>query len=91
MDGQTIVGFHEKPEKEAGFISGGFFVMDKRIGNYLEDDRTSLEQKPLEQLARERQLKAYCHDGFWQCMDTFREQELLNKIWQTGKAPWKIW
>jgi glucose-1-phosphate cytidylyltransferase len=85
------VGFHEKPEKEAGFISGGFFVMNRGIGEYLEDDRTVLELKPLERLVQERRLKAYCHDGFWQCMDTFREQELLNKMWQAGKAPWKIW
>jgi len=91
MDGQTITGFHEKPEKEAGFVSGGFFVFNKRIGDYLEDDCTALEQRPLERLTQERQLKAYCHDGFWQCMDTFREQELLNKMWNTGKAPWKVW
>ncbi len=91
MDGQTITAFHEKPEKEAGFVSGGFFVMNRRIGDYLEDDRTPLEQRPLERLTQERQLKAYLHDGFWQCMDTFREQELLNKIWNTGKAPWKVW
>jgi glucose-1-phosphate cytidylyltransferase len=91
MDRETIVGFHEKPEKEAGFISGGFFVMDRRIGDYIEGDRTVLELKPLEQLVQERKLKAYCHDGFWQCMDTFREQELLNKMWQADKAPWKIW
>jgi glucose-1-phosphate cytidylyltransferase len=50
-----------------------------------------LEKKPMEQLAREQQLKAYCHGGFWQCMDTYREQELLNKTWQAGKAPWKVW
>jgi glucose-1-phosphate cytidylyltransferase len=91
MDGQTITAFHEKPEKEAGFISGGFFVFNRRIGQYLEDDRTVLEKKPLEQLTRERQLKAYCHDGFWQCMDTFREQEMLNKMWTAGNAPWKVW
>ena len=91
MDGQTITAFHEKPEKEAGFISGGFMVFNKRIGEYLEDDRTVLEQRPLERLTAERQIKAYCHDGFWQCMDTFREQELLNKMWNADKAPWKIW
>jgi glucose-1-phosphate cytidylyltransferase len=91
MDGQTITAFHEKPEKESAFISGGFFVLNKTIANYLDGDTCALEKKPMEQLARERQLKAYCHAGFWQCMDTYREQELLNKLWQTGKAPWKIW
>jgi glucose-1-phosphate cytidylyltransferase len=91
MDGQTITAFHEKPERESGFVSGGFFVLNKKIGEYLEDDRTVLELKPLERLTQERQLKAYCHDGFWQCMDTFREQEMLNKIWHSGNAPWKIW
>jgi glucose-1-phosphate cytidylyltransferase len=91
LDGQTIVAFKEKPEQESAFISGGYFVINRAIGNYLEGDSTVLEQKPLETLARERQLKAYCHNGFWQCMDTYREQELLNKIWNAGKAPWKVW
>jgi glucose-1-phosphate cytidylyltransferase len=91
IDGQTITAFHEKPEKESAFISGGFFVLNKIISNYLDGDNCVLEKKPMEQLSRERQLKSYCHNGFWQCMDTFREQELLNKLWQTGKAPWKVW
>ncbi|HEX7859192.1 MAG TPA: glucose-1-phosphate cytidylyltransferase [Verrucomicrobiae bacterium] len=91
IDGQTITSFHEKPEQEAGFISGGYFVLNKKIGDYIENDSTVLERKPLEKLAAERQLKAFTHDGFWQCMDTFREQELLNKMWQSGNAPWKVW
>ena len=62
-----------------------------RIGDYIEGDSTVLEKKPLERLTQERQLKAYCHDGFWQCMDTFREQEMLNKMWHSGNAPWKVW
>jgi glucose-1-phosphate cytidylyltransferase len=91
MDGQTVTAFKEKPEKESGFISGGYFVMNKAISKYLDDDKCVLEQKPMEQLTGEKQLKAYCHDGFWQCMDNYREQELLNKMWVSGKAPWKIW
>ena len=91
MDGQTITGFHEKPTKEKAFISGGFFVLNKRIGDYLDGDACVLEKAPLEQLAREGQLHAYQHHGFWQCMDTFREQELLNKMWNSGQAPWKVW
>ncbi len=91
MDGQTITGFHEKPAKEKAFISGGFFVLNKRVGDYLDNDACVLEKSPLEQLAREGQLRAYQHDGFWQCMDTFREQELLNRMWSSGQAPWKVW
>jgi ribonuclease HI len=91
MDGQTITAFHEKPEKEAGFISGGFFVLNKRIGEYIEGDSTVLEKKPLERLTQERQLKAYCHDGFWQCMDTLRDLRYLESLWQSGHAPWKTW
>ena len=92
MDGETITGFHEKPEDENGFISGGFFVLDKRVGDYLgEQDDCVLERQPMERLVKEGNLKAWCHDGFWQCMDTYREQELLNRMWMAGKAPWKIW
>lgn len=91
MDGQTITAFHEKPEQESAHISGGYFVLNKNISRYLDGDACILEKKPMEQLTREKQLKAYCHPGFWQCMDTYREQELLNKMWQTGQAPWKIW
>ena len=91
LDGQTITRFHEKPDRESAFISGGFFVFNKTIGNYLDGDACVLERTPMEQLTRERQLKAYCHTGFWQCMDTYREQELLSKMWQAGKAPWKVW
>ncbi len=91
VDGQTIVGFHEKPVSERAYISGGFFVLNKRIGAYLEGDACVLEGAPMERLAQEGQLKAYCHSGFWQCMDTYREQELLNKLWSAGQAPWKTW
>ncbi|MCI0539680.1 MAG: glucose-1-phosphate cytidylyltransferase [Verrucomicrobiales bacterium] len=92
MDGQTITAFREKPEKESAFISGGFFVFNRAIGQFLEDgDQCVLERKPMERLAREGQLKAYCHEGFWQCMDTYREYEALNKSWASGNAPWKLW
>jgi glucose-1-phosphate cytidylyltransferase len=91
LDGQTITAFREKPEQESAYVSGGFFVLNKAIGRYLTDDRCVLERGPLEQLTREGQLKAFCHPGFWQCMDTYREQELLNKMWNAGAAPWKVW
>jgi glucose-1-phosphate cytidylyltransferase len=91
LDDQTITGFCEKPAQENYFINGGYFVMNRKVEKYLDGDACVLEQKPMEQMARERQLKAYFHTGFWQCMDTFREQELLNKIWKGGQAPWKVW
>lgn len=91
MDGQTITAFSEKPEKQT-FVSGGFFVLNRGIAEYLEGgDACVLEKGPLERLAKGGQLKAYCHTGFWQCMDTWREQELLNRLWSSGKAPWKVW
>ena len=71
--------------------NGGFFVLNKKIGALLTGDDCVLEKQPLEQLARDGQLKAHCHRGFWQCMDTYREQELLNKLWESGQAPWKVW
>jgi glucose-1-phosphate cytidylyltransferase len=92
LDGDKIEVFHEKPEKEAGFVNGGFFVFNRAIEKYLgTEDSCVLEQKPFEKLAKEGQLRAYCHTGFWQCMDTFRESELLNKMWKNGDSPWKVW
>jgi glucose-1-phosphate cytidylyltransferase len=91
IKGDLVNAFNEKAEKQTGFINGGFFVMNKRIGNYLADDTVVLEQEPLNRLAAEGQIAAYQHAGFWQCMDTFREQQLLTSLWNSGKAPWKMW
>jgi glucose-1-phosphate cytidylyltransferase len=91
IKGDLVNAFNEKAEKQTGFINGGFFVMNKRIGNYLADDTVVLEQEPLNRLAAEGQIAAYQHTGFWQCMDTFREQQLLTSLWNSGKAPWKMW
>jgi len=91
VEGETIVGFHEKPKKEKAFINGGFFVLDRRIGKYIDGDACVLEKAPMEQLSREGELKAFCHRGFWQCMDTYREQQELAKLWDSGQAPWKVW
>ena len=91
IDGATITRFQEKPEKESGLINGGFYVMNRKIAQYLDNDECILERAPLEQLVRNGKLKAYQHDGFWQCMDTYREQQLLEGMWASGKAPWKIW
>lgn len=92
MDGQTITAFREKPAQESGYISGGYMVLDRRVAGYLEGgDSCVFERQPMERLAEAGQLKAFLHDGFWQCMDTYREQQLLEKMWLSGKAPWKVW
>ena len=91
IDGSQITAFTEKPEQQAAFINGGFFVVDKRIGDYIPDDSTVLENDPMNSLAREGKICAYQHPGFWQCMDTYREQQLLTGMWQSGNAPWKVW
>lgn len=91
LDGHTITGFSEKPGQEIGFINGGFFVLDRRVGEYLDGDACVFERAPLERLAREGQLQAHRHQGFWQCMDTHREQQLLDKLYQGGGAPWRVW
>ncbi len=91
MDGATVTAFREKPEQECAFVSGGFFVLNRQIGDYLDSDACILEREPMEKLTQEGQLKAYCHSGFWQCMDTYREQQMLEKMWLAGSAPWKTW
>jgi glucose-1-phosphate cytidylyltransferase len=91
VNGNNVTAFKEKADKQPALINGGFFVMDKSIGNYLTDDTCVLEQQPLNRLAGEGQIGAYVHDDFWQCMDTYREQQLLTNMWNSGKAPWKVW
>ncbi|OHC66069.1 MAG: glucose-1-phosphate cytidylyltransferase [Rhodocyclales bacterium GWA2_65_19] len=93
VDGRRVVEFNEKPQATAGIINGGFFVFDsKRIWDYLSGgSELVLEKEPLRQLARDGQLAAYSHKGFWQPMDTLREYNLFNQMWDSGKAPWKVW
>ncbi len=91
MDNDLVVGFQEKPENVPATINGGFFVMEPSIREVLTDDSTILEREPLETLASNRQLAAYSHKGFWQCMDTYREQQMLESMWNSGNAPWKVW
>jgi len=88
-DGQ-VKRFTEKPQEGEGWINGGFFVFEKEFLNYIKDDASILEQEPLESLAAQGQLMAYKHYGFWQCMDTLREKNYLEELWQKGKAPWKL-
>jgi len=91
MEGQQVREFSEKPQTEAGWINGGFFVFQPEIFKYLIDDDTILERLPLECLAADGELMAFNHDGFWQPMDTLRDKQMLESLWTSGKAPWKIW
>jgi glucose-1-phosphate cytidylyltransferase len=86
-----ITRFEEKPQGNTGWINGGFFVLSPVIYDYIDDDQTHWEHKPLEKLANEGNLAAYPHRGFWHCMDTVRDRVHLEDLWQTGKAPWKVW
>lgn len=91
FDGDLVADFTEKPQIGEGCINGGFLVFEPAIFNYLQEDRSSLEADALERLAADRQLAAYRHDRFWQCMDTLRDKRLLESLWQAGRAPWKVW
>jgi glucose-1-phosphate cytidylyltransferase len=87
----NISSFMEKPRGDGGWVNGGFFVCEQGIFDYIEGDSTIWEHQPLQQLASEGQLYAYKHHGFWQPMDTLRDKMQLEALWQSGKAPWKIW
>lgn len=90
-DGDTVQGFIEKPRGDGGWINGGFFVLSPEVINTISGDTTSWEAEPLSELARKGELMAYEHGGFWQAMDTLREKNLLEDLWQTGIAPWRKW
>ena len=91
FDGDLIAEFTEKPQIGEGWINGGFMVFEAGIFDYLEGDDTSLEADALERLAIDGQLAAYRHEGFWQCMDTLRDVRLLERLWESGKPPWRVW
>ncbi len=91
FDGDLVADFTEKPQIGEGWINGGFLVFEPGIFNYLEGDQSSLEADALERLAADRQLAAYRHDRFWQCMDTLRDKRLLESLWRERRAPWKVW
>jgi glucose-1-phosphate cytidylyltransferase len=91
LENGRVREFSEKPQTEAGWINGGFFVFEPSVLGHIADDHTSLEREPLERLAQEGELMAYRHEGFWQPMDTLREKELLESLWASGSAPWKTW
>ncbi len=91
FDGDQVAEFSEKPQVGEGWVHGGFMVLEPAVLEYIEGDETIFERGPLERLAADRQLAAYRHEGFWQPMDTLREKHLLESLWQSGKASWKVW
>lgn len=91
FNGDLVARFVEKPQIGEGWINGGFFVLEPQVLDYIEGDETLFEREPLERLAEDGQLAAYRHEGFWQCVDTLRDLRLLESLWESGEAPWKIW
>jgi glucose-1-phosphate cytidylyltransferase len=91
FDGDQVVSFTEKPQTGEGWINGAFFVLEPGVFDYIKGDSTQWELEPMRQLAQDGQLMAYRHTSFWQCMDTLREKHILETLWQSGDAPWKIW
>mgnify|MGYP003672133027 CR=1 FL=1 len=91
MDGDSVGGFTEKPKGQGGWINGGFFVLSPKVIDYIDGDSSHWEVKPLQQIAEAGELQAFKHEGFWQPMDTLREKNMLEDLWDAGKAPWKTW
>jgi glucose-1-phosphate cytidylyltransferase len=91
FDGDRVRCFSEKPQVGEGWINGGFMVLEPKVIDYIDGDAEPFERKPLERLARDGQLMAFRHEGFWQPMDTLREKMVLERLWQAGDAPWKVW
>jgi len=86
-----VTDFMEKPHGDGGWINGGFFVLEPKVMEYIAGDEIVWEKEPLQKLAGDGQIGAFIHKGFWQPMDTLREKQLLEELWETGKAPWKVW
>jgi len=86
-----VRAFREKSQRDAEPINAGYMVLEPSVFDYLKDDTTVFEKEPLEALATEGELASYLHTGYWQCMDTKKEHEQLEKLWNTGNAPWKVW
>lgn len=91
MEQNRVIGFQEKPGGDGGYINGGFFVLEPEIFDYIQGDQTLWEHEPLEMLAKDGKLAVYKHMGFWLPMDTLRDRNHLEELWDSGKAPWKIW
>lgn len=91
LDQDRVVNFKEKPAGDGGWVNGGFFVLAQKVFSYLENDQTVWEQEPLERLAHDGEVSAYRHGGFWQPMDTTYDRTVLENLWASGQAPWKVW
>jgi glucose-1-phosphate cytidylyltransferase len=91
LEEERVTSFLEKPAGEGGWVNGGFFVAEPAVFDYIEGDETIWEREPMERLAREHKLAAYRHSGFWHPMDTLRDKMVLEEMWASGKAPWKVW
>lgn len=91
MEKHRITSFEEKPQGDGGWINGGFFVLSPKVIDYVESDATLWEKEPLDRLARQGDLSAFMHKGFWHAMDTLRDKNHLEELWSSGKAPWKTW
>jgi glucose-1-phosphate cytidylyltransferase len=91
LNKSRVTKFREKPLSKGGWINGGFFVLSPKVIDRIDGNETNLEQEPLRSLAAEGQLQAYLHKGFWHPMDTLRDKQALEQLWESGKAPWKLW
>ena len=91
LDGDVVLEFDEKPQTGEGWINGAFFVLEPGIFDYIANDDTFWERQPLENLAKDGELRAFRHSGFWQCMDTLRDKKLLETLWENDEAAWKVW
>lgn len=91
LDGHHVASFQEKPDGDGGWINGGFFVLSPKVIDLISGDDTTWEKEPMEQLAARKELSFYQHRGFWQPMDTLRDKNHLNDLWDAGQAPWKVW
>ena len=91
INNNVVESFKEKPIGKNERINGGYFVLSPKVIDYIDDDQTVWEKGPLENIAKDNELMAFQHDGFWQPMDTLRDKELLEKLWLNNNAPWKNW
>lgn len=91
LQGDKVLSFREKSQQDVGWINGGFMVLEPKVLDYVAGDHVMFEREPMEQLAADGELMCFRHDGFWQCMDTLRDKQKLDSLWESGKAPWKLW
>jgi glucose-1-phosphate cytidylyltransferase len=91
LDGPAVVEFSEKPQTGEGWINGGYMVLERQVLDYIDNDETFFQREPMERLSAAGELMAYRHESFWQCMDTMRDRVLLESLWSSGDAPWKVW